>query len=1014
MEAVSTVCEEKLIKGGKYPVKTKQNGEKIGCLNKINVMFSNVDIFTSDKVNELKARIGDMSVKPHVISMLEVKPKNYRYERSMVEFNITGYELFGKNVSEESCGRGMLMYVKHGVSYSVEEGDDFCEYIKVIIKGEEDILLTAVYRSPNSTIENNNKLLDLLQEIGEQRKMHKIVIGDFNLPNINWTTCTTLSGEQFSESFIEKIRDCFFVQHIKDITRCRGSDQGSVLDLVFTDDDLRVEEIEVNSPLGKSDHACIMFQCDIEPQLRKTKRKVFLYEKGNYSQMKDKLNIDWNNFLNTSDVDEMWNKFTTKMQEVISECIPCRVIKERKSRKNINSDLPMNRKLKAKIKKKQRLWERLKKMAERPTSGDEEYLKVQCEYRRLNNQVRKETRREVKVKEQTIAQNVKSNPKIFWKYINSKTKSVSGITELYKGGDKNKKTTSDKEKAEELGEFFSSVFTDEPQGAVPELQVRPVPPFSTMVINREDIRKTLKKVKRNKSPGPDGLHPRVILEVADVLVEPLWIIFNNSLEKHQVPSEWKLANITAIFKKGDKSDPSNYRPVSLTSILSKVMEKIVRENIMKHMSYNNLFSKKQYGFLPGRSTVLQLIQVLDEWTESIDRGWAVDVAYCDLKKAFDTVPHRRLLEKLRAYNITGELLYWIKSFLCGRKQCVIVNGEKSEMKDVLSGVPQGSVLGPLLFVIYVNDLVEEIKNSSIFLYADDTKLFKEIKCKEDCEALQEDLQRMEGWSRKWLLKFHPQKCCFMRIGRTKEEIFKYRMEEELKEVNSEKDLGVVIDNGLSFDEHLAEKVNKANKIVGIIRRTFLTLDESMFKALYTAMVRPHLEYANQVWCPFKKKDIEIIENVQRRATKQIPTLKNMSYEQRLSKLELPTLAYRRIRGDMIETYKIVNGSYDRDVCEDLLTMSEDIGTRGHNKKLYKRRSRLDKRKYAFGNRVVNIWNSLPADVVNSESVKSFEKKLDNFWKGQSLRYDYKETIKIHQHVQHPDQNGVNLELESQA
>lgn len=875
-------------------------------------------------------------------------------------------------------------------------------------------MLTAVYRSPNSTSVNDNRLLDLLQEIADQRTNHKIVIGDFNLPNINWTTCTVSNGDQYSHSFIERIRDCFLVQHVKDITRCRGNDKGNVLDLVFTDDDLRVEEIEVTSPLGKSDHSSIIFHCDIEPQIRKTKKNVYLYERGNYLRMKEKLSIDWKVYLNTGSIDDMWNRFTTKMQEVIRECIPCRVFKERETRKNVNSDLPMNRKLRAKIKKKQRQWERLKKLSERNNSGNEEYQRVLSEYRHLNNQVRKETRKGVKLKEQTIAQNVKHNPKIFWKYVNSKTKTVSGITELYKGGDQNKKTESDKEKADELGEFFSSVFTIEPPGAVPELEVRQTPQLSTMEISRNDVLKTLKKLKRNKSPGPDGLHPRVILEVADVLVEPLWIIFTNSMKMRQVPWEWKTANITAIFKKGDKSDPSNYRPVSLTSVLSKVMETIVRENIMKHMESNKLFSKRQYGFLPGRSTVLQLIQVLDMWTESVDKGCAVDVAYCDLRKAFDTVPHRRLLEKLRSYNITGELLDWMKSFLCGRKQRVIVNGERSEMKEVISGVPQGSVLGPLLFVIYVNDLVEEIHNSSVFLYADDTKLFKEIKNKEDCEALQEDLLRMESWSKKWLLRFHPQKCCVMRIGSAQEESFIYKMEEELREVKHEKDLGVIIDNNLSFDEHLAEKVNKANKIVGIIRRTFITLDESKFKALFTAMVRPHLEYANQVWCPFKKKDIETIENVQRRATKQIPTLKNMTYEERLIKLDLPTLAYRRVRGDMIETYKILSRIYDGEVCGDLFTMSVDAGTRGHSKKLYKSRSRLDKRKYAFCNRVVNTWNSLPEEVVNAESVISFEKKLDKIWKGQSIKYDYRASIEAGQRVRHPDQDIVSLELESQA
>ncbi|KAK3868645.1 hypothetical protein Pcinc_025986 [Petrolisthes cinctipes] len=190
------------------------------------------------------------------------------------------------------------------------------------------------------------------------------------------------------------------------------------------------------------------------------------------------------------------------------------------------------------------------------------------------------------------------------------------------------------------------------------------------------------------------------------------------------------------------------------------------------------------------------------------------------------------------------------------------------------------------------------------------------------------------------------------------------MDEELREVGEEKDLGVVIDRELKFSGHLAEKIKKANRIVGLIRRTFVTLDESIFKLLYVALVRPHLEYANQVWCPSKKKDISAVEGVQRRATKLLPNLKNLPYPERLRKLGIPTLAYRRSRGDMIETFKIVNGVYDDSVCGGLFVRS-DRATRGHGKKLYKQRARLNIRKDAFCNRVVNRWNSFPDSVVNS-------------------------------------------------
>ncbi|XP_076034509.1 uncharacterized protein LOC143021108 [Oratosquilla oratoria] len=188
-------------------------------------------------------------------------------------------------------------------------------------------------------------------------------------------------------------------------------------------------------------------------------------------------------------------------------------------------------------------------------------------------------------------------------------------------------------------------------------------------------------------------------------------------------------------------------------------------------------------------------------------------------------------------------------------------------------------------------------------------MYRQIKKSDDTKFLQEDIICMRQWSDQWLLSFHPKKCKSMRIGRTEVPHGNYYMKEQLLEVGHEKDLGVIIDNRLNFSEYINMKINMANKITGLIRRTFVSLDEVIFKQLYVALVRPHLEYANQAWAPYLVKDIEAIENVQRRATKLVPTLKNLSYEERLRKLKIPTLAYRRARGDMLETFKILSGGY---------------------------------------------------------------------------------------------------------
>ena len=243
------------------------------------------------------------------------------------------------------------------------------------------------------------------------------------------------------------------------------------------------------------------------------------------------------------------------------------------------------------------------------------------------------------------------------------------------------------------------------------------------------------------------------------------------------------------------------------------------------MTINNLFSPKQYGFIKGRSTTLQMLKVLQSWVSTLDNGGTIDDINLDFMKAFDKVPHKRFIYKLQQYGISGKVIRWIENFLKNRVQRVNVNGYYSEEKEVLSGVPQGSVLGALLFVIYINDLPENI-DSDLYLFADDTKFFRQINSYQDCWTVQKDLNLLELWSRKCLLKFHPDKCVVLRLKSNQETAkYTYRLNNhEVKSVSSVKDLGITVDEELKFREHMISKVNKANPVMGTIRRTFKYLD----------------------------------------------------------------------------------------------------------------------------------------------------------------------------------------------
>ena len=354
------------------------------------------------------------------------------------------------------------------------------------------------------------------------------------------------------------------------------------------------------------------------------------------------------------------------------------------------------------------------------------------------------------------------------------------------------------------------------------------------------------------------------------------------------------------------------------------------------------------------------------------------------------------------------MIEWITHYLIGRKQQVQINESCSNWREVTSGIPQGSVIGPVLFVIYINDLPEIVK-SSAYLFADDTKIFKTIMDDSDKQVLQGDLENLTEWSNTWLLRFHPDKCKYLHVGKeTNSEINYTLMGRPLGRVDKEKDIGVTVDDKLSFDQHINEKVNKANSMFAIIRRTFQFLDKKTFIPLYKALVRSHLEYANAVWCPYKEKHIELVESVQRRATKQIPGLGNLSYEQRLRELNLPTLKFRRYRGDMIEMFKIANGYYDPQITDFIKWRRSYIqreASRGNKSKLLIQRPRLDIRKYSFTVRVAAVWNSLPDSVVTAKNVNTFKNRLDRLWNNQEVKFDYKCEIEC--------RTGTNVAHQSQ-
>jgi hypothetical protein len=695
-------------------------------------------------------------------------------------------------------------------------------------------------------------------------------MGDLNMPHIDWEAATVNEGGTSTEIlFLEQHILGRSHQHVKEPTRSIPNQKRSCLDVLITDSECRLSFVTISDPIGTSDHCSITARLNQRLQQRSNQPLIPNVWKADIgSLVAEASKLEWLDDTLTGS-EEIWSSVHNKLKILEERHVPLK-----KAANTLRSPPWIDRDMRRMLNSRHRAWLRF-----RESCLDTDY----DTYREIRNVCKSQLRGKRKHHEKLLIAAIPTAPKKIFTYINRRLRKTDDIPAL---------KTSDSifiegntERANLLAQQFCSVFNQ------PSLEVRPdLQSFSTPVLpliqcNEKDVLKLLLQMDTGKAPGPDGHHPYIIKSLAPVIVKALTTVFNRSLVTEVLPTDWKVASIKPMFKGGDKHLAQNYRPISLTSVIVKILEKVVKRAITWHMTSNNLLTTVQHGFTERRSCITNLILAREDWVQIRNNRGKADAVFIDFSKAFDKVDHGILRNKLFLLGIGESNINWISNFLHNRRNSVRVNGEYSDDFTATSGVPQGSVLGPVLFNIYVNDLPSRL-NSECLFFADDLKIWCELSSVGDSTKLQNDLDTIAAWADEMKLPINTTKSQLISIGKT-ETINQYTLNDiSIPREKSVRDLGVMVRGDLKTHDHTLKARKSGLRMLWALKRTFKEWSATSVPRLFSTFVRPIMEYGAPAYFPSTKKECFALERVQRLATRMIPGWQVTSYEDRCTQLNL--------------------------------------------------------------------------------------------------------------------------------
>ena len=833
-------------------------------------------------------------------------------------------------------------------------------------------------------------------------------MGDFNLPAIDWDKCSFAPGQplpvqQACQKLLDFVDKNFLTQTVKDATR-----GGNTLDLIFTN---KVQDVCSTGTQDTilSDHRLVELTLTYNPlkgykdEVREVDphsyRAVDVHS-ADYDCINERLaKVDWDKMKENVGEDKDGTKFLTKIQETVLDAVldhsphKNEIIQESAAGPPNRTRHPQIIRERRRLKQKRRkIQARIRAVqANNPTSPA--ITKLKQEVALVGYELQQNILRRLQKREANAVDKIKSNPRFFYSFAKRFAKSKSSVSPLRDS--QGRLHDKPEEKAELLQEQYVKVFSNpeeaDPGKATENIQCQSGNTLSNADFNPKDIAEAIKELDPYSATPDVDIPARVLVSCKDHLSYPLYLLWRDSLDSGEIPPCLKHQYITPVFKKGDRTEAANYRPVSITSHLIKVFERVLRTHLVQFLEENNFLTSHQHGFRKRRSCLTQLLEHFDTVLKTLNSGDEVDVIYLDYAKAFDKVDHAILLAKLEKSGVKGQILSWIKKFLLEREQTVVVEGKKSTPHRVRSGVPQGTVLGPILFILYINDQIDILVYCLGKIFADDTKLIGRICGILGRDRLQEDLHRVIAWActnnmqlnetkfevvnytlnrSEWLraLPFHPENCIYYTSDGT-----------PLEPSATVRDLGVLLSSDRSWTPHIAQVVKSARTMAAWIFSVFSDRSPTLMITLFKSMVRCRLEYCCPLWSPSKISDIDALESVQREFTRRIFGCKELNYWDRLKKLKLMSLQRRRERYMIIQIWKIINKEAPNSTAMEFKD-NDRLGIRAIIPSIQRSAQCSTWTDYenSFGFRAAQLWNILPKWTKETRTLDQFKINLGHF------------------------------------